>query len=140
MNVIANLFRDIGQPDTGLTPAVEEIAGAVMRRHARAEGHMGKLPGLSHVAASMAALPITPVALTVLRALRRNDRMPTRDLADILDRDTEGTRKVLSRLQLRGCVTDAEQRNFHPAICVITDAGLDSLKSGMVPAVSVAAE
>lgn len=140
MQIIANLFRDIGQPDTGLSAAVEEIGGAVMWRQARAEGHMGKLPGLSHVAASVAAQPITPVALSVLRALRRNGRMPTRSLADILDRDTEGTRKVLSRLQLRGCVTDAELRSFRPAIWIITDAGREALKSGMVPAVTVAAE
>lgn len=39
MNIIANLFRDIGQPDTGLTAAVEEVAGATMRRKARAEGN-----------------------------------------------------------------------------------------------------
>jgi hypothetical protein len=37
--IIAKVFRDIGDSDEGLTPAVEQVAGAVMRRMARDEGH-----------------------------------------------------------------------------------------------------
>lgn len=37
--IIAPIFRDVGQPDTGLTQAVEEIAGAAMKRMARGERH-----------------------------------------------------------------------------------------------------
>lgn len=39
MKIIANLFRDTDETNDGLSPAVEEVARAVMCRKARDEGH-----------------------------------------------------------------------------------------------------
>ena len=44
MRIIAPVFRDVGQSNDGMTDAVEEVAGAAMRRIAMSEGHMKSLP------------------------------------------------------------------------------------------------
>jgi predicted transcriptional regulator len=137
MNIIARLFRDIGQPDTGLTPAVEEFAGAVMRRRAMREGHDLEA---AHSAdwqtrgQNFTDIKVNPYQRRVCEFVTANPGAGTREIAEGIGRHMELAFRTLCRLEERGAVGRVKgPRNY--ARWLITDTGRASMQSGFLPPV-----
>ena len=145
MNIIANLFRDVGEPNTGLTPAVEEIARAVMCRMSRAEGH-----GTTTQRGLQLMVPQDNPAYRTLRAERAmkligamaDGDMTRLDALDVLNMaDGNAFAAVIRTAYEAGCIAKRSERFEHGVrtIYSITDVGRRALELGNVP-MQVAAE
>ena len=135
MNIIASLFRDTGQPDTGLTPAVEEIAASVMRRMAR----VGADPKAPNGATALTNVPqvATPRQMAILMMLAKSAHATT-ELAAAENVTTENIYRTCHRLESRGCVEAQETRRGLARWWKITPTGRAALESTILPAVGTA--
>lgn len=137
MQIIAHLFRDIGQPDTGLTAGVEEIAGAIMRRKAKADrGDEPRQQPRRFVQDTKAkAKPkgrkITETQRLILDYLRLRARVRTSQMAHDLGIGKKETWEACERLRNRRGIVSTPAVQCYEVKWTITQQGLDALESGV---------
>jgi DNA-binding MarR family transcriptional regulator len=135
MPIIANLFRDMDESDAGLTPAVEEIAGAVMRRRARWEGNSPERvrdQGGNHMALADEVL-LTFRMRNVLVHLSRRETLDTLELAALAHLERDTVLKMCYRMMERGAITSVRPGGNKPTLFTITDIGRRAMETGRLP-------
>lgn len=137
--IIAKLFRDMGDSDEGLTPAVEDIAGKIMLRRAEIERGGDQKQQPRRTFAALLEKPkkrtrgrkITDLQRQILNYLRLRANVRTSKIAKDLGIAKRETLEACDRIRNRRGITSTPAVQCYEVKWTITPAGLEALENGV---------